>query len=278
MDDHRRGKALPAGVYRLFADGGHGRTLSVPVPEGAVVWPDRSYRSDHPVFRPAFWLSDEPVTGAEWAALRAEHRFSGLWPLLLDESAQPWSTGQVAPEPEAEIAVYDPALFMAEVWADMIEPRLQYGDDFEDLSPFGKFCPGPARPGSLMADPAVVADWYAREAADGSALLGLVAARRSADALAVMGWQGALNHNRWTAPLAAVVRGWEDRFGVRLVKVGFNTLEFSVAGPPREEEHAVHVAAEHWAFCPDAITQGAGTLEAYAEQILGKNAWTFWWD
>lgn len=279
MDDHRRGRALPAGVYRLFADGGGGRTLNVPLPEGAVVWPDRSYRGDHLVTRPAFWLSDGPVTGELWSELAAEHRHSGLWPLLLDETAQPWSSGQVAPEPESDIDVYDPAAFMAEVWQDMIEPRLRYGDDFEDLAPFGKYCPGPAPAGEPMADPLVVAGWYAKQLGDGSTtLLGLVAAARSADALAVMGWQGALNHNQWTAPLASVVRGWEERFGVRLIRVGFNTLEFSVAAPPRTQEHALHVAAEHWAFCPDAILQGAGSLEDYAEEIVSKNAWSFWWD
>jgi hypothetical protein len=279
MDDHRRGRALPAGVYRLFADGGSGRTLNVSLPEGAVVWPDREYRRDHTVTRPAFWLSDEPVTGELWSRLQAEHPYSGLWPLLLDESTQPWSAGQVAPEPESEIAVYDPGMFMAEVWADAIEPRLRYGDDFDDLAPFGKYCPGLAPRGEQVASPNVVADWYAGQLGDGSTtLLGLVAARRSADALAVMGWQGALNHNQWTAPLASVVRSWEERFGVRLVRVGFNTLEFSVSAPPQAMEHALHVAAEHWAFCPDTITQGAGTLEAYAEEITGRNAWSFWWD
>ncbi|ROO88383.1 uncharacterized protein DUF4253 [Actinocorallia herbida] len=279
MDDPRPGRALPAGVYRLFADGGNGRTLNVPLPEGAVVWPDRSYRRDHPVTRPAFWLSDAPVTADVWRSLAAEHPYSGLWPLLLDETAQPWAAGQIAPEPETEIDVYEPAQFMAEVWQDMIEPRLRYGDDFEDLAPFGKFCPGLAAPGEPMAEPHEAADWLAGRLADGrSTLLGLVAATRSADSLAVMGWQGALNHNPWTAPMAAVARGWEDRFGARLVRVGFNTMDFSVAAPPRDAEHAVHVAAEHWAFCPDVVVQGAGTLEGYAAELVGRNAWSFWWD
>ncbi|MCP9955923.1 DUF4253 domain-containing protein [Actinomadura madurae] len=85
---------------------------------------------------------------------------------------------------------------------------------------------------------------------------------RGADALAAVGWQGALNHNEWTAPLAAVLRGWEDRFGARVIGLGFNTLELSVAAPPVTTRHAVHVAAEHWAFCPDILFQGPGTLAA----------------
>jgi Domain of unknown function (DUF4253) len=48
------------------------------------------------------------------------------------------------------------------------------------------------------------------------------------------------------APLAAVVRSWEDRFGVRVVLLGADTLEVSVAAPPVTTEHALRVAAEHW--------------------------------
>ncbi|MCP9955972.1 DUF4253 domain-containing protein [Actinomadura madurae] len=105
-----------------------------------------------------------------------------------------------------------------------------------------------------------------------------MAVDRGADALAAVGWQGALNHNEWTAPLAAVLRGWEDRFGARVIGLGFNTLELSVAAPPVTTRHAVHVAAEHWAFCPDILFQGPGTLAGYAEEIRGKTNWSFWWD
>jgi Domain of unknown function (DUF4253) len=78
-----------------------------------------------------------------------------------------------------------------------------------------------------------------------------------------------------------VVRSWEDRFGVRVVRVGSDTLHLSVAAPPTTVEHALRVAAEHWAFCPDNVFQGpadANTLTSYAEQIRGKNSWSFWWD
>jgi hypothetical protein len=42
----------------------------------------------------------------------------------------------------------------------------------------------------------------------------------------------------------------------------------------------MHVAAEHFAFCPDNIWQGwrPFTLVGYAERLVGAAAWTFWWD
>ncbi|TDC70419.1 DUF4253 domain-containing protein [Actinomadura sp. GC306] len=270
---------LPGELPRLFddgADGAAGRTLSVPLPEGDLVWPDPGYPQRLLLMRPAFWLSDEPVHGELWCRLRAEHPRSGLWPLLMDETDQPWASGQIAPEPAAEIGNYHPHAFMSEVWADWAEQAAE--DDHADLAPFGRHCPGLAPPGVPLDDPDAMADRYARVLAARGMPLGLVAVERGADAPAVAGWQGALNHNEWTAPLAAVLRSWEDRFGARVVGLGFNTLELSVAAPPVTTRHAVHVAAEHWAFCPDILFQGPGTLTGYAEEIRGKTNWSFWWD
>jgi uncharacterized protein DUF4253 len=265
---------LPADLRRLLADDGSGRTLTTPLPLGCVVWPDPGYRQHVPPRRPAFWVSDEPVPSGLWADLRAEHDRSGLWPMLLDDSTQPWSAGQIAPEPVTDIDTYDAGAFVAEVWAE----RAAADDDFADLEPYGSTCPGLAPPGEPVGDPDVVADRYVRGLGELGTPLGLAAAARGADVLTVMGWQGAVNHNQWIAPLSAVLRSWEDRFGARLVGVGFDTLDLSVAAPPVTARHALQVAAEHWAFCPDSILQGPGTLMDYAAQIRGKTSWSFWWD
>jgi hypothetical protein len=266
MDDRR----LPEGLELLFAGGGGCRSLSTALPAGALVWPDPAYDQMRNHHRPSFWLSDEPVGADLWRRLRAEHATSGLWPVLLEESMQPWSAGQIAPDSTAEIDQFKAAAFMSEVWADQYESG--------ELAPFGRECPDLAPPGTPAGDPGKVADWYAGVLAERRTPLGLAAVARGADALVAMGWQGAMHHNEWMVPLAAVVRSWEERFGVRVVGLGFNTMELSVAAPPVTEEHALLVAAEHWTFCPDSVTQGPGTLSDYAEQLVGCNAWSFWWD
>jgi hypothetical protein len=63
-----------------------------------------------------------------------------------------------------------------------------------------------------------------------------------------------------------------------VVRIGFDTLDLSVAAPPVTPEHAQQVAAEHYGFCPDNIEQGLGTLAAYAQAIRGEKLWSFWWD
>jgi hypothetical protein len=54
----------------------------------------------------------------------------------------------------------------------------------------------------------------------------------------------------------------------------------TVAAPWVIPGHAEQVAAEHFAFCPDNIVQGAaGTIGAYAARyVLGEADWWFWWD
>lgn len=57
-------------------------------------------------------------------------------------------------------------------------------------------------------------------------------------------------------------------------------LYVSVAAPPTTMTEALAVAAEHFAFCPDTAWQGheESLTEYAAVRVLGKRAWSFWWD
>ncbi|MFI7705323.1 DUF4253 domain-containing protein [Nonomuraea sp. NPDC049480] len=55
-------------------------------------------------------------------------------------------------------------------------------------------------------------------------------------------------------------------------------LYLSIAAPPATLDQALHVAAEYFAFCPDNIWQGPGSLAAYAECLVDVDSWQFWWD
>jgi hypothetical protein len=105
-----------------------------------------------------------------------------------------------------------------------------------------------------------------------------VTASRGSDALAVAGWQGAVNYTNDTAELSAVLRSWEDRFGVRVIGAGFAELYLSVAAPPADHAEALRVAAEHFAFCPDNVWQGTSPLTTYANYLIDAPLWSFWWD
>jgi hypothetical protein len=290
MADADDAPRLPEPLAALFGDGGSRRALPIPLPAGRLVWPDPRYRSrTNTVTLPAYWLSDGSVTATLWTRLRAAHGGSGLWPLLLEglhgEPARPWVVGEIDPEPMSDVDEHGGAGFFAERWAALVGPpndewlqEFQEEVDVDFLASFGRDWPGPAVPGESTDDPAGVADRCAEQLVHGGTRLGLVAVDRGADALAVTGWMGPANYFNRVSPLAAVVRSWKDRFGVRLLGIGFDTLDLSVATPPVTFEHALHVAAEHWMFCPDNVQQSGRGLAGYAEQICGEMSWSFWWD
>ncbi|MGW7611317.1 DUF4253 domain-containing protein [Streptomyces sp. NPDC054766] len=105
--------------------------------------------------------------------------------------------------------------------------------------------------------------------------LGLVAAARSADIPAVIGW-------RAEAPLplfCALLRSWEDRFGARVLAAIGATLYVSVACPPRTQEQADLVALEHLLTTADNIVNDPPTpFPRYAASLIDAPVWSFWWD
>jgi hypothetical protein len=98
--------------------------------------------------------------------------------------------------------------------------------------------------------------------------LGLLRCRRPADAVALAGWLGAINVTG-PAEVAAVLRSWDERFGVVLAGLGFDTLTLLIPHPPVDEHRALPIAAEIAALCPDALWQGpATTLSGLARSCV----------
>jgi hypothetical protein len=258
----------------LFAEGAGHRVLPSALPPGRIV---RAF--DDGSGRPALWMSDGPATEALWTEAYADSRRSGLWPLLLEplgdnEEYRPWGSGELSFEGSTPADRHDPAGLLARWWASCA------GHDPGCAAPYGTRWPGLTPGREPAADPDAMAHRYAAHllSQDRPLRLGLAAADRGADALTATGWTGPLNHTNDTGQIAAILRSWEDRFGARVVGVGFDVLYVSVAAPPATVDDALPVAAEHFAFCPDNILQGPGTLTKYAGRLVSTIAWEFWWD
>ncbi|GIJ28542.1 hypothetical protein Vqi01_37040 [Micromonospora qiuiae] len=276
---------MPADLVELFADEeSRTRTLTVPLPPGRTVRGDEGDGE-----RPVLWVSNGPAPAGLWPRLHAAHVASGLWPLLLDslpgDPSRPWDDGELWPDGLSSPAQHDPRQLLADWWASYAG-----SDDGEGVrasaqratDPYGRDWPGLAPAGRQRIAPRQHADHWAEQLvqAQPTMRLGLVAASRGSDALTTAGWQGALNYTNDTGKLAAVLRSWEDRFGVRVIGVGFAELYLSVAAPPKDLAEALPIAAEHFAFCPDNIWQGQHphTLGAYADRLVDAPTWAFWWD
>lgn len=254
----------------------------VALPPGRLVHGDEGDDED-----PALWVSDGPASAELWAALHTAHERTGLWPLLLDslrgDSRRPWDDGELWPGDMSSPADGDPEALLAGWWTNNTsidgDGMLSPAERRAVTAPYEQRWPGLAMPLPLQHDPGELAERCATEllAANVGPRLGLVAATRSSDAITTVGWQGAVNYTGDTAKLSAVLRSWEDRFGIR--SAGFAELYLSVAAPPTSDAEAIRVAAEHFAFCPDNIWQGSATnLADYAERLIDASIWSFWWD
>ncbi|MGW6540391.1 DUF4253 domain-containing protein [Streptomyces sp. NPDC055051] len=258
----------------------------VELPPGRLVTADEGGGDTRPL-----WLSDGPAPFGAWGRIRAAHARTGLWPLLLEplragaEEFRPWATGELYPEGVSRPADHAPEAVLVRWWEsatsveedDFLSPEQRHAV----TAPYGAVWPGLAPGREAVEDP----DLLAAELTDlllsfgTEARLGLVEAASGAEALAVAGWSGPANHEGDTARIAAVVADWERRFGARVFAVGFAMLRLSVAAPPTTPAEALRVAAEHFAFCPDNVWQGScEDLGTYAEQLVGADQWTFWWD
>lgn len=285
---------LPNALPALVADPS-GRSVGLQLPPGRLV----DATIDGPWPEPLLWHAGGPAAPGHWAALGVPARRAGLLPVLLDVGGtrggpEDW---QLQPADTSYPGDHDAEGVLAEYWTD--EAAAEDGEEEGDgeangldgelarlLAPFGAEWPGLAPAGSLVVDPDTCAARLADSLADGSPAwsaggprLALVPARRSADIPAALGWSGPLNHENDVARLCAVLRSWEDRFGIRVVALGFDTLVVSVAAPPTDLADAEALAAEHFAFCPDNLSEdGPGGLGDYAKELVGERVWHFWWD
>ncbi|MCX5384881.1 DUF4253 domain-containing protein [Streptomyces sp. NBC_00083] len=252
--------AMLANPLPRLTDDPAGAALGLVLPSGGLVGP---------ADEPWCWCADEPAGPRDWARLAPARRTAGLHPVLLG-GVRDLGQWDLAPGEVSYPGDHDAEDVLAEFWEAYAEVELGYG---------GEEWPGLAEAPDSGADPDRVAAEVAGAATGAGPLRGarmaLVPARRSADIPAALGWRGALSHENDVARLCAVLRSWEDRFGIRVVGLTYDQLLVSVAAPPEDREEALVLAAEHFAFCPDAI---ATTLQEHAESLVGARSWTFRWD
>lgn len=275
---------LPNPLPQLAADpSGRVLGLELPLPQGRLI----DATDEGPWPEPLLWCADEPATPGVWAAVRPASRTAGLLPVLLDVGdgrggPQEW---ELMPGEMSYPGDHEADEVLAESWDEYATAE---DPDWPGLAEAPALDTAPettaSAPGAVADPDALAAETADALVKDPSRLkdprLALVPARRSADIPAAIGWTGPVNHENDVARLCAVLRSWEDRFGIRVVALTFDQLVLSVAAPPTTRAEAEAVAAEHFAFCPDNIHQGTadGTRHAYARTLLGAPTWSFWWD
>ncbi|GIH65395.1 hypothetical protein Msi02_62120 [Microbispora siamensis] len=268
------------------------RNLPADLPPGRLLTPGGAWGGNGAwTDGPVCWVSDQPVDDlpGKWARLQAACELTGLRPIALE-----YVDDELLPERLSDIEAVDVENYLIDSWkaycayreAARVTP-VSYDEVPEgvevpdDPGPPYSVWPGLASADLLHADPdlvacEVVATEIFSDPGFATPHVALVPAPRSADIPALMGWY--FDGPR-PAALAAVLRSWEDRFGVRVIAACHGGWKVSVAAPPTTKEQAEHLALEHLLVCPDALYQvGAWTFPEYAERILGSRIWHLWWD
>jgi hypothetical protein len=246
-----------------------GSVAGIALPDGLLYEPEPEggSRGEGPVI----WCSERPVDGAGtfWARLAAVFPETGLWPFILDDTFEfRGFEGYLMDMPRGRHT--EVVTILRRGWSDLVD----IDDDANDeVAPFGNAFPGLAdptpgeRPTSVDAIVAPLTGY-----------VGLIAVHRPADVLDAVGWMGAANYDGDPLNMTTVLRSWEQRFDAYVVGLGPDTLTLAVGRPPRDLSSALAIAAEHYAFCPDNVQQGVGTIREYAESLVGADQWPFWWD
>jgi Domain of unknown function (DUF4253) len=248
---------------------------------------------------PVAWATTEPVpdAGRVWNALLAAHPETGLVPILLDglpvdtlfpaeragvrrDGLRPWDNGEFGERMDiGRVDALDPATVLDELWIwelPSVEEEEEIPDFIQARAPFTRQFPGIA---AAEHTPLPAARRQAELDSLGPARIGLVPADRPADVLLALGWDGTANWGpEFSFQMTAVLRSWEERFGARLLKVGFDEISLLVDRPPRSIGHAQRIAAEHFVFCDECAGQGPRDIPSIAASLMEAPIWAFWWD
>ena len=247
-----------------------GMVAGVSLPDGELYAPEPEggSRGEDPVI----WASLEPVgdVGRTWSRLAGAFPETGLWPFVIDASyGFDGFDERLMDLPRGRHT--EVLTILRRGWQELVESDDEFPDD--ELAPFDTTFPGLADP--TTADHVGSIDDIV---ATLSGHLGLVAVNRPADILDAVGWMGAANYDGDPLDMTTVLRSWERRFDAYVVGLGTDTLTLAVLRPARDLASATAIAAEHYAFCPDNIQQGVGTIREYAESLVDAELWPFWWD
>lgn len=84
-----------------------------------------------------------------------------------------------------------------------------------------------------------------------------------------------INYDIEHADVIERLRVWDERYGLNLVGAGMDWLQAEFSDPPSDWDR---FAAEVYEFCPDVVDQGAGSVEALADELRQMNGVYLWWD
>lgn len=208
---------------------------------------------------------------------RGVHHHTGLWPFLLNADADMSPDLAHFAANEADLAELSrgEALNSDDVLREMA--AMAASDDAPD-DEGGERDESTYDQEASAVTPDVLEDIEGRLQSDKPYRLALIEAAHGWEVPSRLAWSGAVNYDLSGAQHVAVLRRWSQRYGANLLTLGFDTIELFVERPPAGKHEALAVAREQFAYCPDIVWQGVGTIGSLAATQARSRLWYFWWD
>ena len=229
------------------------------------------------------WVADGDRSGTVelWRMVRGVHQHTRLWPFVLTADADmlPDLVHFAADEADSEELARGEALHSDAVLREMAAMAAGDDEDDDEAGGFeGELDESTYDQEARALGPDVHDDVEGRLHRDQPHRLALIEAGHGWEVPARLAWSGAANYDLSGAQHLAVLRRWGQRYGAELLTVGFDTIELLVDRPPAAKDDALAVAREQFAYCPDIVWQGVGTIGALAATQVRSRLWYFWWD
>lgn len=75
----------------------------------------------------------------------------------------------------------------------------------------------------------------------------------------------------------AAAKCWFEEYGAVPAVLTHDVLEYDLPAPVPQDK-AMELALEQYAYCPDIVSQGVGTIGRLADGLTKSHYWYFWWD
>lgn len=222
-----------------------------------------------------FWSTDAGVGDAFGLARRLASVFSstGLWPVI-------WAWPQE--EPDAYVMGTGNLSHADSLNVARVLRRSWRATGLVQTGPFPGIAAG-ADDARLAVQPFgdLVEESWSSQRPPGGWMVMLVPVNRPADLYSVLGTETTEYHSDDES--TAVLRSWEERFGAVASVLTPSTVDLAVGAPPRNDDDARRLAAEHAAFGPPEEWEG---LDAVARQlrstrrvpgVISAHYWAFGW-
>ena len=84
-----------------------------------------------------------------------------------------------------------------------------------------------------------------------------------------------INYGITNDSLISIIRNFDKKYSLELIGASGDWCEFIVHNEPKSW---IQFAKEVYKVCPDVVDQGAGTIQALAEEMKRTKRLYFWWD